>query len=59
MPLSERVQRDRTLKLEIARVFAKESAAYGVHNVWLPMTRKCPPVARCAIARLMHEIRLA
>ncbi len=60
MSLSARVQRDRALKPEIARVFAENFAVYGVRKVWRQMMREEGfPVARCMVARLMRKMGLA
>ncbi len=58
MRLSARVQRDQVLKPEVARVFAENSAVYGVRKVWRQMVREGFPVVRCTIERLMRDMGL-
>jgi len=57
--LSPRVQRDMTLKPEIARVFAENFAVYGVRKVWRQMQREGHDNARCTVERLMRDMGLA
>jgi transposase InsO family protein len=56
--LSARAQRDRTLKPEIARVFAENFAVYGVRKVWRQMRREGFVIARCTVERLMRDMGL-
>jgi transposase InsO family protein len=57
--LSPRVQRDMTLKPEIAHVFAENFAVYGVRKVWRQMQREGHDIARCTVERLMRDMGLA
>ena len=54
--LSARARRDTVLKLEIKRVFKDNRKVYGVRKVWHQMRREGHTVARCTVARLMHEL---
>ena len=54
-----RVQRDAELQVEIRRVFEENLGVYGVRKVWRHLRREGVPVARCTVARLMREMRLA
>ena len=57
--LSARARRDHALKPEIARVFAKNFAVYGVRKVWRQMNREGFAIARCTVERLMRDMGLA
>ena len=56
--LSVRAQRDRTLKPEIARVFAENFEVYGARKVWRQLAREGMPIARCTVERLMGAMGL-
>ena len=56
--LSARARRDLDLKPELARVFARNFAVYGVRKVWRQMRREGFAVARCTVERLMREMGL-
>jgi transposase InsO family protein len=56
--LSARAQRDRTLKPEIARVFAENFEVYGARKVWRQLGREGVPIARCTVERLMSDMGL-
>ena len=56
--LSIRAQRDRTLKPEIARVFAENFEVYGARKVWRQLAREGVPIARCTVERLMGAMGL-
>ena len=56
--LSARAQRDRTLRPEIARVFAENFEVYGARKVWRQLAREGVPVARCTVERLMADLGL-
>ena len=55
---SARAQRDAALRPEIARVWHANSDVYGVQKVWKQLNRERIPVARCTVARLMHDLGL-
>jgi transposase InsO family protein len=57
--LSERRQRDLTLKPEVQRVFDANFGVYGVRKVWRQMRREGFDIARCTVERLMREMGLA
>ena len=56
--LSQRARRDKVLKPEVSRVFAENFEVYGVRKVWRQLKREGFDVARCTIARLMHDLGL-
>jgi putative transposase len=56
--LSARAQRDRSLRPEIARVFAENFEVYGARKVWRQLGREGVPVARCTVERLMADLGL-
>ena len=56
--LSARARRDLDLKPELARVFARNFAVYGVRKVWRQMRREGFAVARCTVERLMRKMGL-
>jgi len=56
--LSQRARRDGALKPEVARVFAENFEVYGVRKVWRQLKREGFDVARCTVARLMHDLGL-
>jgi transposase InsO family protein len=56
--LSARAQRDRTLKPEIARVFAENFEVYGARKVWRQLAREGVTIARCTVERLMGDMGL-
>ena len=53
-----RAQRDAALRPEIDRVWHANFDVYGVQKVWKQLHRERIPVARCTVARLMHELGL-
>ncbi|MFI2431124.1 IS3 family transposase [Streptomyces sp. NPDC018693] len=55
---SARAVRDAELRAHISRVHADNYGVYGVRKVWRQLHREGIPVARCTVARLMHELRL-
>jgi putative transposase len=61
-PPTARHQRDRQLKLDIARIHAGNYGVYGARKVWLTLNRERaagePPIARCTVERLMGELGL-
>ena len=54
-----RTKRDTELRREIQRVFDENLCVYGVRKVWHQLRREGVPVARCTVARLMHDMGLA
>ncbi len=54
-----RAKRDADLRREIQRVFEENLCVYGVRKVWRQLRREGFPVARCTVARLMHDMGLA
>jgi putative transposase len=62
-PPTARQQRDRQLKLDIARVHAANYGVYGARKVWLTLNRERPagaaPIARYTVEPLMGELGLA
>jgi transposase InsO family protein len=57
--LSDRAKRDAELCPEIRRVWEENFQVYGVRKVWRQLNREGIAVARCTVARLMGEMRLA
>ena len=57
--LPPRAKRDAELREEIQRVFEENLCVYGVRKVWHQLRREGVPVARCTVARLMHDMGLA
>jgi putative transposase len=57
-PPSARALRDAALKSEIARVHRDNFDVYGVDKVWAQLNREGIRVARCTVARLMHDLGL-
>jgi putative transposase len=57
-PPSARALRDAALKPEIARVHRDNFDVYGVDKVWAQLNREGIRVARCTVARLMHDLGL-
>ena len=55
---SDRAKRDAWLKGEIERVWEDNYRVYGVRKVWRQLKREGVAVARCTVARLMHELGL-
>jgi len=53
-----RAQRDAHLRPEIDRVWHANYEVYGVQKVWKQLNRERITVARCTVARLMHELGL-
>jgi putative transposase len=53
-----RAQRDAVLRPEIDRVWHANFDVYGVQKVWKQLHRERITVARCTVARLMHELGL-
>jgi transposase InsO family protein len=56
--LPPRLQRDRTLKAEIQRVWDANFKVYGVRKVWRQLKREGIDVARCTVERLMKVMGL-
>ena len=56
--LSDRARRDKALRPEIERVWEQNYKVYGVRKVWHQMRREGFDVARCTVARLMHDMGL-
>ena len=56
--LPPRVRRDADLRGSIKRVWEENFHVYGVRKVWRQMNRQGMAVARCTVARLMHELGL-
>ncbi|MDB5317789.1 MAG: transposase [Rhodospirillales bacterium] len=54
---SARAKRDAALMPEIQRVFEENFRVYGVRKVWRQLLREGHEVARCTVARLMHNMR--
>ena len=54
-----RAKRDAALRSEVQRVFEENLRVYGVRKVWHQLRREGVPVARCTVARLMHDMGLA
>ena len=55
---SARARRDADLRTEIRRVFEANFGVYGVRKVWRQLGREGMSVARCTVARLMHQMGL-
>jgi transposase InsO family protein len=55
---SARAQRDKTLYIEIRRVFEENFRVYGVRKVWRQLGREGIAVARCTVTRLMRRMGL-
>jgi putative transposase len=55
---SARARRDGELLPQIRRVFDENFAIYGVRKVWRQLGRENMTVARCTVARLMHQMGL-
>lgn len=53
-----RAQRDGRLRAEIQRVWQANRRVYGAKKVWKQLNRETIPVARCTVARLMHDLGL-
>jgi putative transposase len=53
-----RVRRDAVLKRQIRRVWDENFQVYGVRKLWHQLNREAIAVARCTVARLMHEMGL-
>jgi transposase InsO family protein len=51
-------RRDAELRRQIRRVFEENFGVYGVRKVWRQLGREGIKVARCTVARLMHEMGL-
>ncbi len=66
--VTARKQRDKLLKVEIARVHGENFDAYGARKVWLALNRELAAgrallrpigyVARCTVERLMRDLGL-
>ena len=56
--LPARAQRDARLRPEIQRVWQGNRRVYGAKKVWKQLNREAIPVARCTVARLMHDLGL-
>ena len=56
--VSARARRDGELLPQIRRVFDENFAIYGVRRVWRQLGRENMTVARCTVARLMHQMGL-
>jgi putative transposase len=50
-----RTRRDTALGAHIGRVWQEHREVYGVRKVWKQLQREGHPVARCTVARLMHQ----
>ena len=57
--MPDRAKRDAELRGEVQRVFEENLGVYGVRKVWHQLRREGFPVARCTVARLMRDMRLA
>ncbi|WP_425587768.1 IS3 family transposase [Streptomyces plumbiresistens] len=55
---SARSVRDDELKTQISRIHTDNFSVYGVRKVWRQLHREGIPVARCTVARLMHDLGL-
>jgi putative transposase len=55
---SVRSRRDAALCAEIRRVHRANFGVYGVRKIWRQLGREGIPVARCTVARLMHQLGL-
>ncbi|MGI5461100.1 IS3 family transposase [Streptomyces sp. CA-249302] len=53
---STRTLRDAELKTQIRRAHADNFSVYGVRKAWRQLHREGIPVARCTVARLMHDL---
>ncbi len=53
-----RTQQDAALRPEIARVWRANRRVYGAKKVWKQLQREGHGVARCTVARLMHDLGL-
>jgi len=58
-PPSARQQRDRELKVEIARVHQDNFDVYGTEKVWKQLRRESIQVGRDRVGRLMADLELA
>ncbi len=56
--LPARAQRDARLRPEIARVWHQNFQVYGAKKIWKQLKREGIAVARCTVARLMHDVGL-
>src|SRR5262245_30764903 len=50
-----RTQRDATVGAAIDRVWRENREVYGVRKIWKQLHREGYAVARCTVARLMHQ----
>jgi transposase InsO family protein len=57
--MSDRAKRDAELRPEIWRVWEENFQVYGVRKVWRQLLRERVGIARCTVARLMHDMGLA
>ena len=55
---SARTQSDEALRVEIQRVWDENRHVYGAKKVWKQLKREGFVVARCTVARLMHQMGL-
>jgi transposase InsO family protein len=53
-----RARRDAVLCAEIRRVWEENFQVYGVRKVWRQLSREGIDMARCTVARLMHQMGL-
>ena len=56
--LPRRAKRDIVLRGHIRRIWLKERQVYGVRKMWRALIREGLRVARCTVARLMHQMGL-
>jgi len=56
--LPDRTKRDRSLELDIKRVWEENFQVYGVRKVWRQLNREQIAVARCTVERLMKRLGL-
>jgi transposase InsO family protein len=56
--LPDRIKRDRSLEIDIKRVWDENFQVYGARKVWRQLSREGIEVARCTVARLMKRLGL-
>ena len=56
--LPKRAKRDRSLRIEVERVWNENRRVCGANKVWKQLNREDVDVARCTVARLMREMGL-
>ncbi len=54
--LPDRTKRDRSLAIDIQRVWEENFEVYGARKVWRQLNRECIEVARCTVERLMKRL---